>query len=277
MNRNVEARFSEIPNVEISRSIFDRSSTHKTSFNVGDLIPFYVDEVLPGDSFKVTTSKVVRLQTMLTPIMDNIYLDTYFFFVPNRLVWDHWKQFMGENTSSAWVPQTTYQVPTISAPSGGFATGTIADYMGLPIGVQWSSTDALAPNVLPFRAYAKICDDWFRSEVLTDPLNIPTGDTNQIGTNGSSYINDVANGGMPFKVAKYFDLFSSSLPSPQKATSPVTFPLISGTLAPVFAGTDNSYSSTIPLNFKTTTGGNFSSGYHKLELYSPGSVDTAEV
>ena len=235
MNRNVEARFSEIPNVEVERSIFDRSCTHKTSFNVGDLIPFYVDEVLPGDSFRVTTSKVVRLQTMLTPIMDNIYLDTYFFFVPNRLIWSHWKEFMGENTSSAWVQQTTYQVPTISSPtSTGFATGTIADYMGLPVGVTWSATDALAPSALPFRAYAKVCDDWFRSEVLTDPLNIPTGDTNQVGTNGGSYINDVANGGLPFKVAKYFDLFSSSLPSPQKAINPVTFPLISGSKAPVF-------------------------------------------
>ena len=87
MNRNVESRFSEIPSVNIERSIFDRSSTHKTSFNVGELIPFYVDEVLPGDSFKVTTSKVCRLQTLLTPVMDNLYLDTYFFFVPNRIVW----------------------------------------------------------------------------------------------------------------------------------------------------------------------------------------------
>ena len=91
MNRNVESHFAEIPQVDLPRSIFDRSSDHKTSFNVGELIPFFIDEVLPGDSYKVTTSKVVRLQTMLTPVLDNLYLDTYFFYVKNRLIWNHWK------------------------------------------------------------------------------------------------------------------------------------------------------------------------------------------
>ena len=113
MNRNVESHFSELPQVDVQRSIFDRSCGHKTSFNVGDIIPIYVDEVLPGDTFNLTTSCVVRLQTLLTPIMDNMYLDTYFFFVPNRLVWTHWKEFMGENTSSKWLPSTTYRVPRI--------------------------------------------------------------------------------------------------------------------------------------------------------------------
>ena len=233
MNRNVESHFSELPSVDIQRSIFDRSSTHKTSFNVGDVIPFYIDEVLPGDSFRVSTSKVVRLQTMLTPIMDNIYLDTYYFFVPNRLVWTHWKEFMGENNSSPWVQTTQYQVPRISSPSGGFAVGTIADYLGLPTGVQWSATAVNAPSALPFRVYAKCMSDWFTNENVTDPLNIPTGDSNQTGTNGGSYINDVANGGLPFKAAKYFDAFTSCLPSPQKATNPVKFPLIGSQVAPV--------------------------------------------
>lgn len=257
MNRNVESHFSELPSVDIERSIFDRSATHKTSFNVGDLIPFYIDEVLPGDSFRVSTSKVVRLQTMLTPIMDNVYLDTYYFFVPNRLIWIHWKEFMGENTSSPWVQSTQYQVPRIASPSGGFQTGTIADYLGLPIGVQWSATAANAPMALPFRVYAKVCDDWFRSENLTDPLNIPTGDSNQTGTNGSSYINDVANGGKPFKAAKYFDAFTSCLPAPQKATNPVTFPLISGSKAPVL---------TSPLNNATLAN-------HKLAWKYVGGAD----
>ena len=97
MNRNVESHFAELPAAEIQRSMFDRSSSHKTSFDVGQIIPFYVDEVLPGDTFNVTTSAVVRLQTPITPIMDNMYMDTYYFFVPNRLVWTHWKEFMGEN------------------------------------------------------------------------------------------------------------------------------------------------------------------------------------
>ena len=102
MNRNVNSHFAVNPtNIDISRSTFDRSSSVKLSFNVGDIIPFYVDEVLPGDTFSVESSRVVRMQTLLTPVMDNIYLDTYFFFVPNRLVWNHWREFNGENTQSA--------------------------------------------------------------------------------------------------------------------------------------------------------------------------------
>lgn len=222
MNRNVESHFSQLPSIDIQRSIFDRSSTHKTSMNAGELIPIYVDEVLPGDSWRMTTSKVVRAQTMLTPIMDNIYLDTYFFYVPSRLVWTHWKEFFGENNTSAWIQPVQYAVPAISSPSGGFVTNTIADYMGLPVGVSWNATDKFAPSALPLRCYAKICDDWFRDENLTDPLNIPTGDSNQTGSNGTNYINDVANGGMPFKVAKYHDYFTSCLPDPQKGPA-VTF------------------------------------------------------
>ena len=107
----------------------------KLSFNAGDIVPFYVDEVLPGDTFNLKTSKLVRTQTLIAPIMDNIYLDTYFFFVPNRIVWNHWKQFNGENTESAWIPQTQYSVPQILAPEGGFSVGTIADYMGIPTGI----------------------------------------------------------------------------------------------------------------------------------------------
>ena len=116
MNRNVESHFALNPtNIDIRRSTFDRSHSLKTSFNVGDIVPFFLDEVLPGDTFNVDTSKVVRLQTLLTPVMDNIYLDTYFFFVPNRLTWSHWKQFNGENTESAWIPQTEYEIPQITA------------------------------------------------------------------------------------------------------------------------------------------------------------------
>lgn len=218
MNRNVESHFSQLPNADIQRSIMDRSCDHKTSFNVGELIPLYVDEILPGDSVNITTSKVVRLQTLLTPIMDNVYLDTYWFFVPNRLTWTHWKEFCGENTESAWVPQTTYEIPSIKSPAGGFAPGTIADYMGLPVNTEFK--DARLPSALPFRAYALICDQFFRDQNLTDPLNIPFGDAVQQGTNGDSYVSDVANGGKPFKVAKYHDYFTSCLPSPEKGTSP---------------------------------------------------------
>ena len=226
MQRNVESHFSQLPQANIQRSIFDRSCSYKTSFNAGDLIPFFVDEVLPGDTFDISTAKVVRSQTLLTPLMDNLYLDTFYFYVPCRLCWTHWKEFCGENSSGPWAPSVDYSIPTIASPSGGFASGTIADYMGLPVGVEWSATDPLAPSVLPFRAYALICDHFFRDENLQSPLLIPTGDANQTGSNGSmaESLANIANGGKPFVANRYHDYFSSALPSPQRG-DPVGIPI----------------------------------------------------
>lgn len=235
MNRNVESHFALNPTrIDISRSTFDRSSSLKTSFNVGDIVPFYLDEVLPGDTFKVKTSKVIRLQTMLTPMMDNVYLDTYFFFVPNRLTWSHWKQFNGENTESAWLPQTEYEVPQITAPAGtGWSVGTIADYFGIPTGVP-----GLSVNALPFRAYALIMNEWFRDQNLQDPLVIPLDDTTVAGVNTGTFVTDVAKGGKPYIAAKYHDYFTSALPSPQKGPD-VTIPVGQSTNYPVMALVDN--------------------------------------
>lgn len=249
MNRNVESHFAQLPQAEIQRSTFDRSHSYKTSFNVGDLIPFYVDEVLPGDTFDITTAKVVRSQTMLTPVMDNIYLDTYYFFVPNRLVWKHWREFCGENTAGAWAPTVEYTIPTIAPPSGGFASNTIADYFGLPVGVTWNANDDLAPSALPFRAYALICNEFFRDENLSDPLLIPLDDANQQGVNTGNYVSDVANGGKPFKAAKYHDYFTSALPSPQKGDPvgiPVDVPGFSGGTFPVVTTTNTSLPTGVP-------------------------------
>lgn len=230
MNRNTNSHFALNPTrIDMSRSTFDRNSSVKTSFNVGDIVPFYVDEVLPGDTFDIDTSKVIRMPSLLTPIMDNLYLDTYYFFVPNRIVWQHWKELMGENNESAWIPTTEYEVPQITAPSGGWSIGTIADYMGVPTGVS-----GLSVNALPFRAYALICNEWFRDENLCDPLNIPLTDATVAGVNTGTFVTDVAKGGLPYKAAKYRDYFTSCLPAPQKSED-VTIPVSGGANYPVMS------------------------------------------
>lgn len=247
MSRNENTRFALNPtNLDIARSTFRRDHSVKLSFNVGDVIPFYVDEVLPGDTFQVKTSMVARLQTLLTPMMDNLYLDTYFYFVPNRIVWQHWRELMGENTQSAWIPTVEYSVPQVSAPPGGWSIGTIADYMGVPTGVP-----RLFVNALPFRAYALIMNEWFRDENLSDPLNIPVDDATLGGSNGTNYITDVVKGGMPFKAAKFHDYFTSALPSPQKGPD-VTIPVSGGSNYPVQTlSKDIPGSPTVPLRVKT--------------------------
>ena len=223
MNRNTESHFSLVPHVDISRSRFDRSASLKTSFNAGDVVPFFLDEVLPGDTFSVDTSKVVRMQTLLTPMMDNVYLDTYYFFVPNRLVWDHWKEFCGENTESAWIPATEYTMPQITSPAGtGWDVGTLADYFGIPTGVA-----GLSVSALPFRAYALIMNEWFRDQNLQDPLVVPTDDSTVAGVNTGTLVTDVAKGGKPFIASKYHDYFTSALPAPQKGPD-VTIPVATG-------------------------------------------------
>ncbi len=238
MNRNVESHFALNPTrIDMSRSTFDRSASVKTSFNAGDIVPFFIEEVLPGDTFNVKSSKVVRMQTLLTPMMDNVYLDTYYFFVPNRLVWKHWKEFNGENTESAWIPETKYEVPQITAPAGtGWAVGTIADYFGIPTGVP-----NLSVSALPFRAYALIMNEWFRDQNLSDPLVVPDDDATVVGVNTGTFVSDVAKGGKPYIAAKYHDYFTSCLPSPQKGPD-VTIPVgggATGSAIPVYSLSTN--------------------------------------
>lgn len=255
MNRNTESHFSLSPHVDISRSRFDRSASLKTSFNAGDVVPFFLEEVLPGDTFSVDTSKVVRMQTLLTPMMDNVYLDTYYFFVPNRLVWDHWKEFCGENTESAWIPQTEYTMPQITSPAGqGWSVGTLADYFGIPTGVA-----GLSVSALPFRAYALVMNEWFRDQNLQDPLVVPTDDSTVAGVNTGTFVTDVAKGGKPFIAAKYHDYFTSALPAPQKGPD-VLIPVAQAGSYPVVSLTDyvDASKSTASVAWQKLDGTNFS-------------------
>lgn len=266
MNRNAESRFAQNPtNIDISRSRFDRTNEVTTSFDAGLLIPFFVDEVLPGDTFKIKCSKVVRMPALITPVMGNIYLDTFWFFVPNRLVWSHWKEFMGENTQSAWIPQATYSIPQLTSPTSGgsltsYMVGTTADYFGIPTGVTGINVSAL-----PFRGYALIWNEFFRDENLQDPIPFSTGDANVTGFNGmsgnetpSQLLQAYYRGGRPAPVAKFHDYFTSALPAPQKGND-VTINVVNGGLLPVFAyDNDTPFSSlpqsTVPVRFYNQAG-----------------------
>ena len=149
MNRNVNSHFAVNPtNINISRSSFKRDQDILTTMNFGKLVPFYVDEILPGSTVSIDTSVLARLSTPVHPTMGNAFMDVYYFFVPNRLVWEHWTDFMGENNVGPWTPTVEYAVPQVTSNTdGGFYKGSVADYMGIPTGVK-----GLSVNALPFRA-----------------------------------------------------------------------------------------------------------------------------
>lgn len=219
MNRNAESHFSQLPHADIQRSRFDRSHSMKFTGNVGDLIPFLCEPILPGDTWEITTSKILRLQTMVSPVMDSAFLDVYYFFVPNRLIWEHWKEFMGENTQSAWLPVTQYNIPKITIPQSGVAVGSIMDYLGIPpYGTSLAMPATVDVNALRLRGYLAICQEWFRDQNLENPLNFSIGDAT------IPYGSSTEAGGALFRAAKMHDYFTSCLPGPQKAANPVNIP-----------------------------------------------------
>lgn len=235
-NRNAVSRFAQVPRAEIRRARFKRDFANITTMNEGDLVPLYVDEVLPGDTISCQLNGLIRMATPLYPVMDNCYLDTYAFFVPCRLLWEHWENLMGQNDSSYWAETTEYSVPQTTAPGTGWQIGTIADYMGVPTGVH-----GISVNSLPFRAYARVWNEWFRDENLQQPVVQDTDDANNTGSNTGTALTDAQNGGLPLKVAKYHDYFTSCLPEPQKgeaSTIPISIPAIPvmSTKVPTFSG-----------------------------------------
>jgi hypothetical protein len=215
--------FSQIPQAKIPRSVFKRDHGHKTTFDAGYLIPVLVDEALPGDTFNCKMNFFGRLSTPLAPIMDNIFLDSFFFAVPYRLLWSNFKKFMGEQVDPG--DSTDYTIPVLDdtvAPlsTTGFVNGTIFDYMGLPTEV----TDIEDINVLPLRAYNLIWNEWFRDQNLQDSVTVSLTDADE----------DPANFSL-LRRGKRHDYFTSCLPWAQKGTS-VSLPL--GTTAPVFQELD---------------------------------------
>ncbi|EHY3136939.1 hypothetical protein K4C27_003575 [Escherichia coli] len=198
-NAKSQHNFSVIPSANIQRSVFNRSSGYKTTFDAGYLIPVFLDEALPGDTFHLKTSVLARLSTPVVPFMDNLRLDIQYFSVPYRLVWDNWQKFNGEQKNPG--DSTDYLIPQIKAPAGGFPVGSLADYFGVPTGVEGISVSAL-----PFRAYNLIYNEWYRDENLINSAPLPLGDEEETGL-----------ASFPLrKRAKRHDYFTSALPWPQK-------------------------------------------------------------
>lgn len=241
--------------MERPRSKFDRSHQLLTTINEGDLVPIYCDEVLPGDTARVHLNGLIRMSTPIYPVMDNCYMDTYFFFVPCRLLWEHWENMFGENDTNYWAEKTEYSTPTCTiGGQSGLVNGSLGDYFGLPTGVKGK----IKVNALPARAYAMIYNEWFRDENLEAPLMVGYKKSDDAGAdqtpgndNKNYYLNKpdlTANTNeasvyarFPAKVGKFHDYFTSCLPSPLK-NDPVGINLTGN--APIKLG--NADGTTIP-------------------------------
>lgn len=232
MNRNNERHFNQVPETHVSRTRFKRDQNILTTFDSGKLIPFYVDEVLPGDTFSIDTAAIIRMSTPKYPVFDDAFIDFYYFFCPNRILWDNFKQFMGEADDNPWMPTKTYQVPKIlisgdSTEKAYPAEQTILDYMGVPTKAVKGEDKKIQINALPIRAYVKIWNEFFRDQNVGNPAVIKTDDNDTNYATGTTtgeekdateenILKNAINGGFCLPVSKFHDYFSSCLPYPQR-------------------------------------------------------------
>lgn len=223
MNRNNERHFNQVPQTHVSRTRFKRDQNILTTFDSGKLIPFYVDEVLPGDTFSVSTAAIIRMTTPKYPVFDDAYIDFYYFYCPNRILWDNFKRFMGEADNTPWMPTKTYQIPKIIVEGNsteenkkGPKEGSILDYMGVPTKINGK----IEINALPIRAYVKIWNEYFRDQNVDNPAAYFTDDDDttyyDAGEKETELLKNARLGGRCLPVNKFHDYFSSCLPYAQR-------------------------------------------------------------
>lgn len=276
MNRNNERHFNQIPKVKASRTRFNRDQTILTTFDSGKLIPFYVDEVLPGDTFSVDTSAIIRMTTPKYPVFDDAFIDFYYFYCPNRILWDDFKQFMGEEDSTPWMPQKTYKVPQIRITGTNNLAKpyekTILDYMGVPTKIK----KEFRINALPIRAYVKIWNEFFRDENIENAATIKTtsedveyeaGGTggDEKGVDLNTLLGNAHKGGFCLPVNKFHDYFTSCLPYPQRGPE-VTMPMEGN--ARITGYSSDKFNERAPLYVNSFFDGSTTAGNAKDKLYA---------